>query len=138
MEWLGLEHSRTMSNETSTPVIPSITGSPQLDTLIRYGLIAGSTALTAVIVTWLNAHGFNDPNLTTVVGAAILGVLVTLATMAWGFLQNKIIKTAVVEHIVSAAATGTVPVSVAAAATPEQEVRITDALNAGQLKVKTP
>lgn len=119
------------------PVIPSITGSPQLDTLIRYGLIAGSTALTAIIVTWLNAHGFSDPNLSTAVGAAVLGVLGVIATAAWGFLNNRIIKTAVVEHVVTAAMTGNVPVAVAAAATPEQEVRITDALNSAQLKVKT-
>lgn len=117
-------------------VIPSITGSPQLDTAIRYGLITGSTFVTGIIVGWLNAHHFVDPNLTVIVGGAVLTVMTAAATMFWGFLQNRMATASVVDHVTTAAITGTIPANVIAAATPAQEVKITEALNTAQLETK--
>lgn len=115
-------------------LIPSITGSPQLDTFIRYGILAAAAALTGVIVTWLNAHGFTDPNLAVLISGATVSFLSAIAVVVWGYLQNRKTQQAVVQHVVTAAITSTIPPAVKAAITPEQEVAITNALNTGQLK----
>lgn len=78
-----------MASVPSEPVIPSITGYPQLDSLIRSALLSAAAALTAVIVTWLNAHGFTDPNLSVMIGGAILSLLGAVVIAGWGFLQAQ-------------------------------------------------
>jgi hypothetical protein len=122
-------------NDVNKPVsvIPSITGYPQLDTMIRYALLAAAAAITGIIVTWLNAHGFTDPNLTLMVSGAVISVLGIAAVFVWGFVQNKLLKTSVVAHVVSAARTGNIPATVQAAITPAVEIKITDDLNAKSL-----
>lgn len=72
----------------ATATVPSITGNNGLDSLIRSGLIGASGAITGVILTWLNAHGFNDPNLNLMVSAAIFALLVAGATALWGYLKG--------------------------------------------------
>jgi hypothetical protein len=115
------------------PVMPSITGNPLIDTLIRSALIAVATAIGAVIVTWLNAHGFNDPNLGTMVTGAILSVLAVIAVGAWGYINAKLTRQRVVATTAVAAATGVIPTPVVAITKPADEAAITAALNKAQL-----
>lgn len=114
------------------PLIPSITGNPFLDTAIRIGLTSASAAITAVILTWLNAHGFHDPNLGLEVGGAVLATMIGAATVIWSFLQTKMNQLAVVQHVITTAATGEIPDNIKAAAVKApsiSDVEITKAIN---------
>lgn len=119
-------------------VLPFTTGSPGMDSLVRSGLIAASIGATGLIVGFLNAHGFRDPNLPVYVGGAVLGVFGGIFGAAWGWLQQKKAKTVIAQHIVQAAVSGTAPPAaiaevkkVAPALAEEAE---TAALNKAQLK----
>lgn len=72
------------------PTSLSITGNPALDGLILKGLMAGSAAIAGVIITWLNAHGFSDPNLNLMLSGAVLSVLAMIATAIWGWINSKV------------------------------------------------
>lgn len=74
----------------ASPTSLSITGNPALDGLILKGLMAGAAAITGVILTWLNAHGFSDPNLNLMLSGAVLSVLAMIATAIWGWLNSRI------------------------------------------------
>lgn len=73
----------------TTPILPSITGNVAIDGLIRGTLLSISAATTAVIVTWLNAHGFNDPNLTVMISGGVFSALSVVAIMGWGWISHK-------------------------------------------------
>lgn len=123
-----------MSNPemNSKPIIPNITGNPMLDTAIRIGLTSGSAALTAIILTWLNAHGFVDPHLSVLIGGVVLSTLIGAATVIWSFVQTRLNKLSVVQHTIEAVATGQISdaVKVAALKAPSvSEEQITKALN---------
>lgn len=77
-----------MADPTPALPVPSITGNPGLDSLIRSGLIAVSSAGTAVIWTWLNAHGFKDPNINLMISGAIFAALLALVGAIWGWLKG--------------------------------------------------
>lgn len=72
-----------------TPTL-SITGNPAIDGMILKGLMAGSAAIAGVILTWLNAHGFNDPNLNLMLSGAVLSVLAMVATAIWSFIKSRL------------------------------------------------
>src|SRR6185312_8845680 len=74
----------------TTPTSLSITGNPAIDGLILKGILAIAAAATGVILTWLNAHGFNDPNLNLMVSGIIVSILAMGATAAWGWMNSKI------------------------------------------------
>lgn len=74
----------------TAPTSLSITGNPALDGLILKGLMAGSAAIAGVIITWLNAHGFSDPNLNLMLSGAVLSVLAMIATAIWGWVNSKV------------------------------------------------
>jgi hypothetical protein len=79
-----------MSNPgTTQPILPSITGNAKWDGLIRGVLLSVSAAATATIVTWLNAHGFSDPNLQVMISGAIFTALSTVAIIVWGYINRK-------------------------------------------------
>ena len=50
-----------MPTPSNATLVPTVTGNPAADTIIRNSIIGLSGAIAGVIVTWLNAHGFNDP-----------------------------------------------------------------------------
>jgi len=84
-----------MSNlETPTSILPSITGNQAIDRLIRSALIAIAAGATGVIVTWLNAHGFRDPNLSLMISGAIVSILSAIAVTVWGYINGKHSETA--------------------------------------------
>lgn len=74
----------------ASPTSLSITGNPAIDGLILKGLMAGAAAITGVILTWLNAHGFSDPNLNLMLSGAILSVLAMAATAVWGYINSRV------------------------------------------------
>lgn len=67
-----------------------LTGNPTIDGLILKGLMAASAFIAGVIVTWLNAHGFKDPNLNLMIGGAVLSVLSAGAVAVWGVIISKV------------------------------------------------
>lgn len=81
-----------MSNPgtSGTPTSLSITGNPAIDGLILKGILAIAAAATGVILTWLNAHGFNDPNLNLMVSGVIVSILAMGVTALWGWMNSKI------------------------------------------------
>lgn len=119
------------------PVMPAITGNPLFDTLIRSAVIGASGYLAGIITGWLNAHGFYDPNLGAMVGAAIFSTLVALAAAAWGFVNAQITRKRLVATTAVAAATGKVPDSVMAITKPADEPAVTAALNRAQINRST-
>lgn len=123
-----------MADPTNKPIIPSITGYPAIDTLVGAVLVSGSTMLATTCVTWMNAHGFTDVTVAQVSGV-LLGAFVTVATIIWRMLQTNKTKTAVADHVITAAATGQIPDSIlkeAVKAPAISEIKIEQALNNAQ------
>lgn len=115
-----------MPAEANAPVLPFTTGSTGMDSITRSVIIGVSGAITGIIVGWLNAHGFNDPNLTVLVSGAIFATLAGVAGAAWGYIQQKRVKASVVERTIAAAATRSVAPEIIHSANPEQLQRIID------------
>ncbi len=105
---------------SNAALVPTITGNPATDTIIRNAIIGLSGAAAGVIVTWLNAHGFADPNLSLMVSGAVAAVLSTVAAAAWGVWATHKSQAAIVNNTVHAALTGEVPVSVISKASESQ------------------
>lgn len=79
-----------MSNPgTPTSILPSITGNQGIDRLIRSALLAIAAGVTGVIVTWLNSHGFHDPNLSLMVSGAVVSTLTAILIVVWGWINGK-------------------------------------------------
>lgn len=108
------------NKQASAALVPTVTGNPVYDTVIRNSIIASSGAVAAVIVTWLNAHGFKDPNLSLMVSGAIAAIMSGGAAMVWGWWATHMSQNAIVNNTVHAALTGEVPVAVIAKATEAQ------------------
>lgn len=81
-----------MSNPgtSGTPTSLSITGNPAIDGLILKGILAVAAAATGIILTWLNAHGFSDPNLNLMVSGVIVSILTMGVTAIWGWMNSKV------------------------------------------------
>lgn len=75
--------------KTTQATTLAITGNPQIDGLILKGLIAVSAAAAGVIATWLNAHGFKDPNLNLMIDGLVMSVLSGGLVMVWGWVQSR-------------------------------------------------
>lgn len=110
--------------QANAATVPTVTGNPATDTIIRNAIIGMSGAAAGVIVTWLNSHGFNDPNLSLMISGAIAAVLSMLAATIWGWWSTLQSQKAIVNNTVHAALTGEVPVSVMAKATIAQAVAV--------------
>lgn len=109
-----------MTDTSKQTLVPTVTGNPAADTIIRNCIIASSGAAAGVMVTWLNAHGFNDPNLSLMISGAIAAVLSAVAATVWGWWATHMSQNAIVENTIHAALTGEVPVAVIAKATEAQ------------------
>lgn len=72
----------------STPILPSITGNAGIDSVLRGLILTVSASAAAIMVTWLNAHGFRDPNLDTLIFGIVSSALATVATLAWGYVNR--------------------------------------------------
>lgn len=122
------------------PIVPAITGNPFIDTALRVLLTSAAAAITAIIVTWLAAHGYNDPNMALMVGGGVLSVLIGAVTVIWSFLQTKLNQTNTVHQVINAVATGVIPdniMKVAIASPKVSDVQIMKASdNAETIKVK--
>ena len=86
--------------------LPSITGNQSIDRLIRSGLLAVAAGATGVIVTWLNAHGFHDPNLSLMISGAIVSTLTGAAIVAWGWINGKNTEAAAKQALVDGVSAG--------------------------------
>lgn len=128
-------------NAPKTANVPSITGNPVADTVIA-GMISGSGGLvTGATVGWLNAHGFNDPNLYTYIFTGVTGTLASVAIIIWRALISKqnVIKQA--DEVIHAVATGeisdkTKKIAVAAPTIPNEKI-MTAVVNADEIKQRT-
>lgn len=109
-----------MTTSSTAALVPTVTGNPAADTIIRNAIIGLSGGAAGVIVGWLNAHGFNDPNLTLMVSGAIAATLSFVAATAWGWYATHLSQAAIVNNTVHAALTGEVPASVMSKATVAQ------------------
>lgn len=128
-------------NAPKSTNIPSITGNPVADTVIA-GMISGAGGLVAgATVGWLNAHGFNDPNLYTYVFTGVTGMLASVAIIIWRALisRQNIIRQA--DEVIHAVATGeisdkTKKIAVAAPTIPDEKIRAA-VINADEIKQRT-
>lgn len=86
-----------MSNPGAKPFV--LTGNIAIDSLILRGLAALAAVLTGIIMTWLNAKGFQTTAITIaghafsvaeLLTAAILSALASAAALAWGYITSKI------------------------------------------------
>ena len=72
---------------TMQPKIPSITGNPAIDSLLAAAILSGSGALTAYLVTLLEAHNVHvDP---LQLGSLIVVIAVAAVTTAWRFIVAR-------------------------------------------------
>lgn len=97
-------------------VLPFTTGSAGMDSITRSIIIGISGAVTGIIIGFLNAHGFNDPNYTVMVGGAVFSAMAAIAGGVWGWYAQHRAKASVVRQVITAADTGIVPPSIAAEA----------------------
>jgi len=109
-----------MPTPEKAPLVPSVTGNPATDSIIRNCIVATSAAAAGVMVTWLNAHGFNDPNLSLMISGAIAAVLSAAAAALWGWWAAHMSQAAIVNNTVRAALTQEVPAAIMAKATETQ------------------
>lgn len=103
----------------NAPLIPSITGSPILDSLIGRASAAIGGALAAVLIPWLAKHGLDGLN-AQVASAAIGSVVLLGISTGWAFLMHNRSTAAVVNQAVEAAITSQIPQAVIDAAKPGQ------------------
>lgn len=87
-------------------IVPSITGNQAYDRLIRSAALTVAAGATGVIVTWLNAHGFHDPNLSLMVSGAIVTTLTAVAVTAWGWVNGKNTEAAAKQVLVDGVSAG--------------------------------
>lgn len=113
--------------DSTAPLIPSITGNPQIDAILRTLIASAAAALTAYIVVTLK---LTDPNLILSIGSAVLAILVLFAVLIWGWVHTANSQKLVVQHAVTAATTGKLPAAVYAAATIPQ-LRLVDNARTG-------
>lgn len=129
-----------MATSNEKAVIPSITGNPMLDTILAGSITGAGGLITGIAVGWLNAHGFNDPNLGTYIGSAVTGTLVSIAVIIWRLMGDKKTEVAVADHVIEAAATGQIPdkiLQTAVKAPTISEAKIQAAVvNAEEIKTK--
>lgn len=71
-----------------TSILPSITGNQAWDRLIRSIVLSIAAGVTGVIMTWLNSHGFKDPNLSLMISGAVVSALTGIAIVIWGTLNG--------------------------------------------------
>lgn len=67
----------------------AITGNPTVDAGIRYALFGIGTGIAGAILGWLNARGFNSPDLYAYVPMGVIAALFALATMVWGLIKTS-------------------------------------------------
>lgn len=91
---------------TASSLLPSFTGNQAVDRLIRSALLSIAAGITGVIVTWLNAHGFHDPNLSLMISGAIVSILSAFAIVAWGWVNGRNSETAVRAALVTGVQVG--------------------------------
>lgn len=111
----------------NTPLTPSITGNPQVDTFLGYAATHLGVLVAGISIAWMNAHGFDTASLaktgldmTVLITTTVAGFSLSLAAWIWGQLRTKWSQQAIVSNTVQAAVTGKVPEAIAAKATPEQ------------------
>lgn len=123
-----------MTDNTSSPVktalVPTVTGNATVDTALRNLTITLSAAVTAMIMTFLNQHGFNDPNLTLLISGAVASTITAIAAIAWGIWSTRQSQKAIINNTVHAALTGEVSAAIISKATPAQAQAIDAAPNA--------
>lgn len=86
--------------------VPSITGNPMYDTTIAGAISGVGGLITGITVGWLNAHGFQDPNLYTYVFTGVTGTLGSIAVVIWRVLVSKRNQIAHADEVINAVATG--------------------------------
>lgn len=74
----------------NVPLSFQLTNNPAIDGLILRGLMWAAGLAAGVIVTWLNAHGFVDPNLKLMITGGLLSLLTAVAALIYGFVLSKI------------------------------------------------
>lgn len=95
-----------LGNVSGAALLPSITGDPKKDRLIRSGLLVVSGGMTAWIVAWLKARGYSDPNIDLLVSGAVFSALVAAATIVWGWISGKNTEAAAVQVLRDGVAAG--------------------------------
>ena len=91
--------SLTNPSPAST-IIPTVTGNPALDGLIRSILTAASMFAAGWLVVQFK---ITDPNLSLLIGGAVFSVLLAVVMAAWSYIKNSQIGQAVADaHLVGA------------------------------------
>lgn len=113
--------------QEKVPLVPTLTGNPQMDTAIRYGASKLGMAAAGAAVAWMDAHGWDSKalakdgiDISVLITTAVVGVVMALATWVWGQLSTKWSQAAIVNNTVSAALTGEVPAAIIAKASEAQ------------------
>lgn len=110
-----------MSDPVKAPIVPTITGNPQLDTFIRYTAAHVGMIVAATSVAWMDAHGFDTKALTAngldmsfLISTTVGGILMSTLAYVWGAISTRQSQTAITMNTALAAMTGNVPEAIAA------------------------
>lgn len=115
--------------------LPTITGNPKLDAMLRNALIAVSASLATAIVAWLNAHGIMTwldaygvvawlsqmgMSPLALIFGAIFSFLLLVAGFVWSLIQQNLARASIATQVMHAAKTAQVSPAVIKDATVEQ------------------
>jgi predicted membrane-bound spermidine synthase len=114
-----------MSYPGSNPTVPSITGFPVIDTLLKWAIGLVAMGFATWTMGWLSAHGYQNKYITSEnLLLVVVPALIALATAVWAAISKYRTIFAFVEQVLEAAKTATVPHETRKLATPTQSIRI--------------
>jgi hypothetical protein len=132
-----------VAEPAKVPLVPSITGSPQIDTFLGYLATHVGAIAAAVAIAWMDAHGFDTKalaktglDLNILIATTVGGFILSIAAWVWGQYRTKWAQGAIVNNTVRAALTGEVPAAIMAKATESQARAIEE--NPATTVVATP
>ena len=109
--------------------IPSFTGNPLYDTIIREGLKVVAGAIATYFIAYLTKHGYSADFVSGVPAMVlfVLIVIVLLMLALWSVINKKTTLQAAINNVVVAAQSGEVSADVKAIASPVQKAAIASA-----------
>lgn len=132
-----------MAEPAKVPLVPSVTGNPQIDTFLGYLFTHLGVLAAGIAIAWMDAHGFDTKalsnsglDLSVLIATTVGGFLVSIAAWVWGQYRTKWAQGAIVNNTVRAALTGEVPAAIMAKAT-EAQAQAVEA-NPNTVVVPTP
>lgn len=112
-----------MADPVKAPLVPTVTGNPQLDTFLGYAATHVGAIAAAAAIAWMDSKGFDSKALAStgldmpiLIATTVSGILLSGGAWVWGQLRTRWSQAAIVNTAMQAVLTQTIPSSVVAKA----------------------